>query len=114
MALRVYYEHWGNDEIKARRQQQGIQQLYSKLQRIGLDTAEGLIDLFDGAWVDKDEAVSIWKEISTSMLNECVYTRKTWRCRIAKSLNLPSPKLIYKLGIGPEMLRGIDAIVALR
>lgn len=112
-ALRIYYDHWGNDEIKARRRQQGIQRLNATLLKFWSGSVADLIDLFDGGWVDEKEAVSFWKEISSVMLGDTPYTRRTPRRRVSENLRQPTTQLLYKLRIGPEKMREIDAIVAL-
>jgi hypothetical protein len=110
-ALNIYYKHWGLDEIKAQRQ--GIQSLQQKLKKLDFETPQKVSDLLGNDWVDIKESVWFWTEMSNVFLDEIEYTRRTTRGRIAKNLNLPTPYLIYKLRIDFEMLRQIDAIVAL-
>lgn len=112
-ALRIYYDHWGREEIKERRRRQAVHLLQKKFSKLGMVSPPEIISLFSGDWVDLKEAVSFWKEIYQCLLHDPPYTRRSATCRISRSLRLPSPKPIYKLGIKHDLLRQVDAIVAL-
>lgn len=121
-ALMVYYQHWGMDEIKSRRQQEGIVSLLDKIHDVFFDDGErhSLSELVQevallNSWIYYSP--NVWNNLLDHLLHQLggypfhKPLELSREFKLSQKVNLRVWE-VYNMCLRDEDLLSVDAIVA--